>query len=227
MIRLLPLVAALAPFAAIHVAYWLGIDSGRLPACFPYADGCTSISSTGRHPPGSYVFKGVLLPFSVLLLWVWHITYGWLVAVGARAAQPALRALALVGSVGALALIVYTTFLGTSGDAYEFMRRFGIYFYFLGTWAAQLSVAVALRGASLTERDPRLYALSRAMLAVCALPLVLGLANIGLKVMLEDPDFAENRIEWLAALAMQAWFLLLYAAWKRTGIGVHVSADRR
>lgn len=223
MIRLLPLFAALAPFAAIHVAYWLGIDSGRLPACIPYIDGCTSISSTGRHPPGSYVFKGVQMPFSVLLLWIWYVAYGWLLALGSRRDEAALRTLPVAGTTGALALVVYTTFLGTSGDIYEFMRRFGIYFYFLGTWAAQLAVSLSLRIQSRRNADVTMQVLARRMLGVCAAPLALGLLNIALKATLDDADAAENRIEWLAALAMQGWFLLLYAAWTRSRIRVRVS----
>lgn len=224
MIRPLPLIAALAPFVAIHIAYWLGIDSGRLPACIPYVDGCTSISSTGRHPPGSFVFKGVQMPFSVLLVWIWSVTHGWLLALGASRNEPALRALPVAGTVGALALVIYTTFLGTSGDVYEFMRRFGIYFYFLGTWAAQLAVSLSLRRLSRRDRNRRLERLSGRMLMVCAAPLVLGLLNIGFKATLDDADPTENRIEWLAALAMQGWFLLLSVAWRRTAIRVRVSA---
>jgi hypothetical protein len=225
-IRLLPLFAALAPFLAIHVAYWLGIDTGRLPACVPYIDGCTSISSTGRHPPDSYVFKGVQLPFSVLLAWIWYTAYGWLIAIGARRNEWAIRLLPVAGTTGALALVVYVTFLGTSGDVYEFMRRFGIYFYFLGTWAAQLAVSLSLLRLSPRGVTGGMRVLAGWMLAVCAAPLVLGLMNIWLKATLEDADAAENRIEWLAALAMQAWYLLLYAAWKRTGIRLLVSVDK-
>lgn len=216
MIRLLPILAATLPFAAVHVAYWLGIESGRLPACIPYIDGCTSISATGRHPPGSYVFKGIQIPFAVLLVWIWYVSRHWLVSLGCSRYSPTLRVLPVAGTIGALALIVYTTFLGSSGDTYEFMRRFGIYFYFFGTWGAQLAVSVALQGRAVEHGNRPLLKLSRSMLAITAAPLVLGLLNFSLKAVLADADQSENRIEWIAALAMQAWFLVLYAAWERT-----------
>ena len=67
LIRWLPLLAGLLPFLAVNLAYWIGVRNDVLPSCFPYIDGCTSISSTGRHPPGNLLFRAVHLPEGVLL----------------------------------------------------------------------------------------------------------------------------------------------------------------
>ena len=56
LIRGLPLITALAPLLGINIAYWMGVEYGNLPSCNPYLDGCTSISSTGRYPPGDRLF---------------------------------------------------------------------------------------------------------------------------------------------------------------------------
>ena len=73
------------------------------------------------------------------------------------------------------------------------------------------------------RRDPALRRLARWMLALVALPFALGVINMVLKSVLDDADQAENRIEWIAALAMQTWLVLLYFAWRKTGFRVSVN----
>jgi hypothetical protein len=45
-----PLLVALIPFAAAHLAYAISIDAGHVPGCVPYVEGCTSISPVGWVP---------------------------------------------------------------------------------------------------------------------------------------------------------------------------------
>ena len=214
LIRSLPLIAGVVPVIAINVAYWIGATWGPLPTCITYIDGCTSISATGRNPPGSFLFKAVEMPLSVLLVLVWYYAVAWL-----RQLRPALadrRALWILGwgIVGATALIVYVTFLGTKEPVYEFMRRVGIYFYFLGTAVAQIFVSLQARRAAATRPD--IERVTAVMLWLCLAPFVLGILNLVLKQILADPDPMENSIEWVAASLMQAWFVALYLAWKKT-----------
>ena len=116
-------------------------------------------------------------------------------------------------------MIVYVTFLGTRTPVYSFMRRFGIYFYFTGTAVAQLLVTLRVRRLA---PQWRMASVSRWMLAAVALPFVLGIGNLVQKAVLPDAeaDAIENAIEWFASLSMQAWFLGLYVAWRRTGVAI-------
>jgi hypothetical protein len=213
LIRFLPVLAALAPLLAVNIAYWLGVQHGHLPSCIPYFDGCTSISSTGRHPPGSFLFRAVHLPLSVLLVVIWYFAAAWLRALCNDAASRSSSWITGWGALGAVALILYVTFLGTTEPFYEFMRRVGIYFYFLGTALAQLLVSLRFKRCCTQKAT----ALAKAMLWLCLLPFALGVLNLILKATLADADTSENRIEWLAALSMQCWYLVLYAAWRHTG----------
>jgi len=213
LIRSLPLLAAFLPLLAVNVAYWLGVSHGQLPGCIPYFDGCTSISSTGRQAPGSFLFRAVHLPLSVLLLVIWYFAAAWLRSVCKDMGEGSARWIIAWGALGATALILYVTFLGTSEPFYEFMRRIGIYFYFLGTALAQLLVSLRFKRCC----DDNAATLAAAMLWLCLLPFGLGVLNLILKSTLADADMSENRIEWLAALLMQCWYILLYAAWVRTG----------
>lgn len=210
MIRALPLLTGIVPLIGINLAYWIGVNADILPSCIPYIEGCTSISATGRYPPGDRLFRAVMLPQSVLLAGTWYFAALWLRSLSPRskAATPAL----VCGLVGAAALIVYVGYLGSKEPIYELMRRFGIYFYFLGTAIGQMILTLALARSRLRQ----------AMLWIVAVPWILGLANFAQKALRADPGMMENTIEWVVSVFIQIWFLLLYVSWRRTDFGVSV-----
>ena len=212
-IRGLLLITALGPVIGINLAYWIGVDADVLPSCFPYIDGCTSISSTGRYPPGDRLFRAVMLPQSVLLAATWYFAVLWLrsLSSGKRSGDAVL----FFGLIGAAALILYVSYLGTKEPIYELMRRFGIYLYFIGTVFAQMILTLSL------QRSP----VRQAMLWILAIPWVLGILNFAQKSLRAEPDRMENAIEWIVSLLIQAWFLLLYFAWRRTGFRISAQTD--
>ena len=213
MIRVLPLIAGIPPVLGVGLAYVIGVHNGFLPSCVPFIEGCTSISATGRYMPGSMAFRAVMLPQAAFLAILWWICADWI-----RQMAPQSRVSSAVvasGFVGAIALVLYVTFLGTEQPFYELMRRFGIYFYFLGTVISQFLVTLAMP----TSR------LRTAMFWVIGTPFLLGLLNLLQKLLLDEPGKLENGIEWTAALLMQVWFVLLYYAWRRSGFGVIVRTD--
>ena len=223
LIRGLPLYTAIAPVVGVLLAYWLGVSNEILPACNPLLEGCTSISATGRYMPGSLVFRAIMFPQAAVLALLWYLSARWLGALSDIDRSDG--TLLAFGLFGALALILYVTFLGTKQPFYELMRRFGIYFYFLGTAVAQLILALSLLKIAAKRTDAALRRYAVIMLCLCGLPFALGVLLSFLKGLLENPDFAENRIEWISALFMQAYFVVLYLAWRRTGISVSVRVD--
>lgn len=229
MLRLLPLVAGLLPVIAIHLSFLVAVGADRVPGCFPYIDGCTSISSTGRHAPASLLFKGAMLPQAVLLIVYWLAMAAWLQALLPKdaPARTTGRAVAVMGSTGALALVIYVTFLGSSEPFYEFMRRFGIYFYFLLTILAQLAVSIRLRRLLRSGTWPELATLCRIKLALALAPFLLGALNLVLKNTLDESRAAENVTEWLVALLMQAWIAASYVGWRQTGFRQTFSVSAR
>ena len=212
MVRLLPIWVGLMPILGVTVAYVLNLDATILPSCMPLFEGCTSISSTGRYLPGSLVFKAIMLPQAALLAVFWWIAAGWLRSIKPQSRLPG--AVLVCGVIGSVALVIYVTLLGTQAPFYEFMRRFGIYFYFLGTALSQLLLTLGM---------PRSM-LRTAMLTIIAVPLVLGVANLIQKELTVNADQIENAIEWSAALLMQAWFVLLFFEWRASGLKIEISA---
>ena len=220
LLRGLPLYTGIAPVVAVTLAYWLGVSNDVLPVCMPLLDGCTSISATGRYPPGNFLFRAILLPQTVVLALLWYMSAGWLDAL--TRTERSNKLLLVSGLLGALALALYVTFLGTTLPFYEVMRRFGIYFYFLGTALAQVTLAVTLLKAAPRASADKLRHYALAMLWLCGLPFALGILNLVLKATLDNSDFMENRIEWISALLMQGYFVVLYLAWRHTGFTTSV-----
>lgn len=209
-IRSLLLITALGPVIGINLAYWIGVDANVLPSCFPYIDGCTSISSTGRYPPGDRLFRAVMLPQSVLLAVTWYFSVLWLRSLAPRSRSS--KAVLFFGLVGAAALVLYVSYLGTKEPIYELMRRFGIYLYFIGTVFAQMILTLSLPDSKVRQ----------AMLWMLAIPWILGILNFAQKSLRADPGRMENSIEWIVSLLIQAWFLLLYIEWRRTRFRISV-----
>ncbi len=223
-LRSLPLIAAIVPFVGVTISHAIGVHYDLVPSCIPYIDGCTSISATGRYAPASFLFKAVQMPLGVLHIVIWLLSIEWLKAMGHQSRRAHLT-LCYAGIVGGVSLIIYVTFLGTQQPFYEFMRRFGIYGYFLGVAVAQLTLAISLLMVhSKTARFDG-HRQGTPLVWLAALPFALGILNLILRATLEDPDMWENRIEWVAALIMQLYFLFLWNAWRVTGFEARVRSD--
>jgi hypothetical protein len=220
--RILPLLAGLMPFIAMIGAFLIGVAYESLPACNPFLDGCASISATGRKPPGSFLFRAIMLPYTVVLVFLWYYAVHWLRTLDTGLRRSTSLSIVIAGIVGALALVLYMTFLGTKLPIYEFMRRIGVYFAFLGTGLAQLFFSVAsVRIATATD-EFRLVGKARAMLVLSLSLFGLGVLNMILRAILDDTDQVENRIEWISALVIQIHFVVMYLAWRATGMDVSV-----
>jgi hypothetical protein len=118
------------------------------------------------------------------------------------------------------------TFLGTQGPVYDFMRRYGVYLYFLFTVVAQLILISKVMSVSSGLRIRGVVAITKIQLAIALIPFALGILNLVLKAVLEDADAAENIIEWIFALLMQSYFLLSYFSWRATGFDASFSVER-
>lgn len=208
--RALPLVAGLAPLIGISLAYWVGAQHEHVPNCNPWLDGCTSISSTGRYPPGDRVFRAVMLTQAAWLAVTWYLAAIWVRNI-VPSGRPD-RTIVVAGFLGALALVVYVSYLASNDPFYEIMQRYGIYLYFAGTAIAQVAVSSSLAPSRL----------QKTMLVLCLTPFALGIFNVLHKYVVHDINSMENRIEWFAALFMQLWFVTLFLAWRRAKIRVLV-----
>ena len=205
----LPLLITLLSVIAAHAAYLLSIQGGHVPACIPYTDGCVSISRAARYGWGNHLFRLLVIPCAVLHALVWLLAQRWL--RGGRLMVP-------LGLLSAIALAVYATFLGTEGEAYRFLRRYGVVVYFGFGYLAQLAL---MRRASVAKALPS--TLIAVMSWVSIAMLGLGVANVLAGLVVEDPsakDRWENVFEWWLGLLMVGWYAVLAIGWRRGHVAV-------
>jgi Frag1/DRAM/Sfk1 family protein len=225
-IRLIPLLAALLPFLAVHLTYVVAASYDLVDWCVPYIDSCTSISATGRHPPASYLFRALMLPSAVIMMAYWWLNHSWLLSLHNRAGhrhRAACHWMLLLGIIACIGLIIYVTVLGEPGSLWARQRRIGTVLFFSFTYIAQLLLVSQLR--RLRRFLPRVPAvLLSAMFGVCLLLLGLGI----LTVLLDAWDEAwyktvDDAFEWVLSLLLQSNFLLGYFVWRYAGWQLRVS----
>lgn len=208
----LPLAIAALLVAAVHLAWWLSVRDGHVPACIPYLEGCTSISRAARHGMGNHVFRLMVLPCTALLALHWWLSARWLAL---RGAVRGARCLLVLGVAAAVALAVYATFLGSEGAAYRFMRRYGVIVFFGASYLAQLLFLRMGRAAGAPEGPLR-----TAMVVTCGLMLALGVGSVAASAAVDDPvlkDRIENVLEWQLGVLLVGWYLLQACLWRRSG----------
>jgi hypothetical protein len=210
----LPLLITLLFVVAAHAAYLLSIPGGHVPACIPYTDGCVSISRAARHGWGNPLFQLLVIPCAVLHALVWWLATYWL-----RGS----RVMLVLGVLSAIALAVYATFLGTEGEAYRFLRRYGVVVYFGFGYLAQLAL---MRRASVTKALPAGVIAAMSWISIAMLGL--GVANVVAGLVVDEPsaqDRWENVFEWWLGLLMVGWYAVLAIGWRRQRVGVRLQAD--
>lgn len=204
----LALACALLPVLTVHLAWWLSVADGHIPFCIPYLEGCTSISRAARHGLGNHVFRAIMLPTAMLQILLWLGARQWLAARHSNAWAG--WSLPWLGLVAGVFLILYGTFLGTEGDIYRLLRRYGVVLYFAATFVAQLVLQRALR-------DLPAHPSRRGMLGVCLGMLALGLISTAVTAVVIDPaakDRWENVLEWNLGALLTLWFALLAWRWR-------------
>ena len=214
----LPLVAGALPAVASLTALWFSIELGLIPPCNPLLDGCVSISRAGRHDLPNHIFRALVLPAAVLQGMTWMLCAAWLRGMDTETRR-LLRILPWLGVLAALFLILYGTFLGTEGQAYRWMRHYGVIFYFGFTYLCMVISSGALwrlAHAGLMALPARLDLL---LPGLCAVTLVVGLMSAFAPLFLDSEDLKDrvgNIFEWYAALSFTLYFLALAWLWRRT-----------
>jgi len=203
--------AALLPLVAAHAAYLISASLEAVPWCVPHLEGCTSISRAARSTvPAIVVYKGLILPYSVVAALFWWQAGRWLreVAPGCRRTQVALLP---IGLVAAVATAVYAVVLGADSEFQQWVRRYAINLGFGLTFLNELLLTAAI------ARELRVpETLRRTAVAMCGAMLALGVASIPLQFLVSSADAAVNAIEWTYGVLLLSFYAVAGAAWRRT-----------
>lgn len=221
----LPLAAWLLPALASVLALALAMHGGLVPVCNPFIEGCVSISRAARHDLPNHVFRSLVLPAAVLQALVWLVQARALSLASPLAMQRSARALAVLGVAAGIALVLYGSFLGTEGQVYRWLRRYGTVVYFGGTCLAMLLTGRALQRlhAHGALHLPQVH--ERALLALFGAIVLLGLGNALAGAWADDElkDRVENATEWWGSLGMTLAFVVLADLWRRWNVAVRLN----
>ena len=190
-----------------------------MPDCIPFIEGCTSISRTGRYGTSYFIFKALMMPAAVVIMLYWIMTYAWLKALDCPHPK-SLKTLLTLGVVAGLFLILYTTFLGSEGEIYRLMRRFGTTTFFLFSYLGHLLLAF------LCFRVFGFNRITRWKITLCAAVSIQLLIFVLAKNFVDQHDWIENAIEWQSAYLLTLLPVLTWLLWNRTGFGIDVTVKR-
>ncbi|TDJ45981.1 MAG: hypothetical protein E2O52_05685 [Gammaproteobacteria bacterium] len=221
----LALWTGLLPFIVINLAYLGSVLGGHIASCIPYIAGCTSISSAGRYGLSYYFFKAGMLPAAMLLAGFWILCRRWLIELGDDNGAM-VRCITVLGVLAAAFLSLYTVFLGSSGDFYNLMRRFGVTLYFGFSGLAQIMLLARLRRLRAAGAAQIPNPLLRLMLLLLLALLIVGLASIPISNFIVDKHRPRNIVEWNFALLMIGYYVLIWRAWRATGFHPGVDVAR-
>jgi len=214
----LPLTAGLLPALATVAAFLISVRSGLIPSCNPYLDGCVSISQAARHDLSNHIFRALVLPGATLQALTWILCAQWLKSLDAAAGKYSLS-LVWFGTLAGMFFVLYGAFLGTEGETYQWLRRYGINFYFGFTYLCMLLTSAKVFRLSQGGWLRVPLRLDRVLGVLCLLVMMFGLTNLLAKSLLDDAqlvDRLENIFEWHSASVFTLFFAVLAWLWKRT-----------
>ncbi len=212
----LALATGILPFFVVNAAYLISIAGDHIPKCIPYIEGCTSISAAGRYGLSYFFFKAGMIPAAVLLAAFWIFCRRWLLILGDTDGRM-VRAMVFTGCISAAFLILYSVFLGSDGEFYSLMRRYGVNIYLSFSYLAQLMLLSRLQSLQKTGLVDLPRKLMAGKLTLLIVMLVLGLASIPMSDLFTDKHRPINIVEWNFSVLMISYYVLTWRAWRHTG----------
>lgn len=220
----LPLVAGLLPATAVLLVLAVSIGEGG-SSCNPFIDDCVSISRMARHGLANHLFRALVLPGAVLQILTW-LTAACALRAAGLARRDAFR-MALAGVCAGVALVVYGSFLGSDGEVYRWLRRWGTLTYFGGTYLAMLMFALASQRLHAARQLALPRSHERVMLALLAFITVISLFHVFASVVSVDlEDRIENLAEWWGSLALTLAFATVASLWRHWELVATIGLQR-
>ena len=194
------LLISFLPFVAIHLSLYLSFQDGLLISCNPYVEGCYSISKVARQPSSIIFFKVTLSISALLLFFIWEKIFK----------SDLYKTHIFYGKLGSISLIIYILALGNDGLLYEFMRRFGVFIFYMITLYLQWIYTFAQTKLIVVSTHRviflKILAYLQIMIFIFSLPFFLIIKNDG---------YIENIIEWWISLTITIWFFINFIYYKK------------
>ncbi len=212
--RSLALIITILPLLTTNGVYLLSAYQGFIPWCIPYIDGCTTISQAARSGNSIFIYRASMITYGVLLIVFWIYAQQWLNLLYGHTTKIA-RIILWLGIVGAIFLIIYIDFLGTTGEVNRFMRRYGIMIFFTFTPLAQILMLEQHYNILPSLPDDAIKpGVLKYQLFVLLLMLIIAIISTTLEATQNKTYESENIVEWNFSLLMNMYFLGIFFIWK-------------
>ena len=212
--RIIAALITLIPLISANTAYLISVSANHVPWCIPYIEGCTSISRAARHGDALFLFRGLMMFYAVLLIYYWWLVKIWLNKLDNQTTKIA-HVICWTGIIGALFLIIYLDYLGSSGAVYRFMRLHGVIVYFSFTPLAHLLMLNHIKKLKMRNPDiPVTTNIIRYQTTIIILIVILGLTNVTMTYAGIKTDESENIIEWNFSLLLSLFFASSFYMWR-------------
>ena len=216
----LPLSLGILAIISANLAFIISVNGGFIETCFPYLEGCASISKSARNGLSTILFKLTVLPVMTLLSIYWLISYHYIKNLtGIKALHNNL--MLIMGIIGSLFGILYTAFLGSEGEIYQLLRRFGIYFFFLGSYSAQAIEVVQLSNTIKIKHFKPLKGMKFLILLI-GLIILISTPFYGF---IENDDWLENVLEWNITFLICSYFILSAFLWRKAELRINLNSN--
>lgn len=208
-----PLAAALLPLLAMHATYVISGLQGHVEWCVPYVEGCTSISRAAWRVPTVFVYRSLMVPTGVFLIFYWRFSKDWLVALrGGGGATITITQ--WVGGIGAACWVVFAISFGQYDRLYELQPV--LLAFFVLTIIAQIMLTFQLRSVVRRRNITALRGVVMWKLIVVALLLTFGVANTLVAELVSRHRIYVDAIEWNMVLLMSLFTLASWVGWRVT-----------
>ena len=177
----------LIPIITISISYVISAFYGYVDWCLPIIDGCTSISKVGRYGISFYLYKVLVIPSVILMIYFWLKVY---LDVYKNIF------LLILSFIACVFLIIYLFALGFDGPIYRFMREVGIFAFFIFMPICQIWLTASAPKESLKTKF-FLYLLILLFISFCF---------VYFYILPMDNNNYENIIEWNFAFGIFLFF---------------------
>ena len=181
------LIIFLVPIITICISYVISAFYGYVDWCLPIIDGCTSISKVGRYGISFYLYKILVIPSVILMIYFWLKVY---LDIYKNIF------LLFLSFIACIFLIIYLIALGFDGPIYRFMREVGIFAFFVFMPICQIW---------LTASAPKESLKTKFFLYLLIL-LFIGFCFVYFYILHMDNNNYENIIEWNFAFGIFLFF---------------------
>ena len=197
--RSISLIIFLVPIITIDISYIISSFFGYVDWCLPIIDGCTSISKVGRYGISFYLYKILVIPSVILMMYFWLKVY---LDIYKNVF------LLLLSLVACIFLIIYLIALGFDGSIYRFMREVGIFVFFVFMPLCQIWLTISTPSDTIKTKF-FLYLL---------ILLFIGFCFVYFYILPLDNDNYENIIEWNFAFCIFLFFPIFSYSLRKTSV---------